>query len=337
MPAIELNASSTSCRKCGRAYGRLKGYFPVSYAILYKGTGYLPYCKDCVDGMYTAYLEECQDPKLAVRQMCRKLDLYWNEKLYEVVEKQNTTRSMMTSYIAKVNAVKTSGKSYDDTLREEGVLWVEPVKYSEIKPEPDTDSVETLEDDGADIPDEVIAFWGPGNSPSMYRDLEQRRSYWMSRFPDGTELDIGTEAIIRQICNLEIDINKIRLSGGSIDKAVNSLNTLLGSACLKPAQKKDSGDVADENTPFGVWIRRWEEQKPVPEPDPELKDVDGIVRYIQVWYFGHLCKMLKIKNSYSKMYEDELARLRVEHPECDDEDDETMVYDIFSNSGGDEE
>ena len=92
MAAIEINASSSICRKCGTAYGRLKGYFPVSYGFLYRGTGYLPYCKECVDKMFNAYLAECKDTKMAVRQMCRKLDLYWSEKLFDAAEKQSTPR-----------------------------------------------------------------------------------------------------------------------------------------------------------------------------------------------------------------------------------------------------
>ena len=53
------------------------------------------------------------------------------------------------------------------------------------------------------------------------------------------------------------------------------------------------------------------------------------MKYVTVWMFGHLCKMLGIKNSYCKMYEDEIAKLRVERPEYDDEDDDTMLNDLF--------
>ena len=42
--------------------------------------------------------------------------------------------------------------------------------------------------------------------------------------------------------------------------------------------------------------------------------------------------MLGIKNSYCKLYEDELAKMRIERPEFEDEDDETMFNDIFGAS-----
>ena len=33
----------------------------------------------------------------------------------------------------------------------------------------------------------------------------------------------------------------------------------------------------------------------MPEPDEAWQDVDGIRRYINVWFLGHLCKMMGIK------------------------------------------
>lgn len=327
MAAIEINASSSICRKCGTAYGRLKGYFPVSYGYLYRGTGYLPYCKDCVDGMFNAYLAECKDTKMAVRQMCRKLDLYWNEKLFESVEKLNTPRSIMSSYIGKINSPKYANKGYDDTLRDENALWVEPAHYAGINID---ETVVISVDENIDVPEDVVVFWGPGYTPSMYLELEQRRKFWMAKYPDDAELDIGTEALIRQICSLEIDINRDRAAGKSVDKNVNTLNNLLGSANLKPAQKKaDDFESSLVSTPLGVWLYKYENKRPLPEVDKDLQDVNGIKKYIFTW-MGHLCKMMNIKNGYTKMYEEEINRLRVERPEYDGDDDETLLKDSYS-------
>lgn len=328
--AIEMSSDVAICSRCGKKYSRRKGYFPVSYAVLHKGIGHIPVCKECIDTMYNTYLAQCNNAKDAVRQLCRKLDLYWSESVYDLVQRKSTTRSMMTQYIAKINTVSYAGKSYDDTLSEEGTLWNFTPEINEESVEvADVTPVETVE---IETPEEIIAFWGSGYSDEMYRELEQRRQYWMSKFPEGIELDVGTEALIRQICSLELDINRDRIAGKSVDKSVNALNNLLGSANLKPAQQKADGDNAQENTPFGVWIRRWETQRPVPDPDPELEDVDGIVRYISIWFLGHLCKMLGIKNTYCKLYEEEIAKMRVDRPEYEDEDDETMFNDIFGNA-----
>lgn len=332
--AIEMSSDTAICSRCGRKYSRRKGYFPVSYAILYKGTGYVPVCKDCIDTMYNTYLAQCNNAKDAVRQMCRKLDLYWSESVYDVVERKSTTRTMMTQYITKINSVSYAGKSYDDTLSEEGTLW----NFNQVADDvSDYEDSDIQQNESLETPEEIITFWGSGYSDEMYRELEQRRQYWMSKFPEGTELDVGTEALIRQICSLELDINRDRIAGKSVDKSVNALNNLLGSANLKPTQQKADGDSAQENTPFGVWIRRWETQRPVPDPDPELEDVDGIIKYISIWFLGHLCKMLGIKNTYCRLYEEEIAKMRVDRPEYEDEDDETLFNDIFGGSNSVEE
>lgn len=330
MPAIEVNASGTVCRKCGVAYGRLKGNFPISYAQLHKGVGYLPYCRSCVDSMYDAYLAECGDPKRAVRQMCRKLDLYWNEKSFEAVEKTTSNRSMMTGYITRVNGLKQAGKSYDDTLREENAMWEwgsvlgsEPAPVA-VASQPETDEPINM----IEVPEDVIEFWGSDFEPEFVMKLDKRYKQWT----DGADLDKGSVSLYKQICILEEMINRDAAEGRPVDKNMNMLNTLLGSLNQKPVQKKDS-DAASDNTTFGEWIRKWENQRPIPEPDPELQDVDGIVRYISVFFLGHLCRMLGIKNTYSRLYEEEMNKLRVERPEFADDDDESMFYDIFSSKG----
>lgn len=328
MPAIEVNASGTVCRKCGVAYGRLKGNFPISYAQLHKGVGYLPYCRSCVDSMYDAYLAECGDTKRAVRQMCRKLDLYWNEKSFEAVEKTTSNRSMMTGYIARVNGLKQAGKSYDDTLREENAMWEwNATLGSEPTPQPAAhqheaeDAVNVIE-----VPEDVIEFWGSDFEPEFVMKLDKRYKHWT----DGADLDKGSVSLYKQICILEEMINRDAAEGKPVDKNMNMLNTLLGSLNQKPVQKKEA-DSSSDNTTFGEWIRKWENLRPIPEPDPELRDVDGIVRYITVFFFGHLARMLGIKNAYSKLYDEEIAKLRVDRPEFDGDDDETMFNEIFSS------
>lgn len=343
------------CAKCGKAKARKRNFYTCRGAM-YRGAGHLPWCKTCVDAMYAVYLQQRGNARDAVRQMCRKLDLYWNEDEYDAVEKQNAPKSMFQFYLSRLSTVDQSGLSYDETLSKEKTLWVwkpqkptppkpvealpekskpAPVQEAEIQPAP----VQTYDDAAlGDIPDDVIAFWGAGYSPGMYRELEQRRSYWMSRYAPDEDLDIGTEALIRQICSLELDINRDRAAGRSVEKSVIALNTLLGSANLKPVQKKqDDADAVLTNTPMGVWLYRYENERPLPEIDDELKENKNR-RYVFTW-MGHLCKMLGLKNAYAKLYDDEIERLRVEKPEYsgDEDDDEAFMTRVMEDADEDEE
>lgn len=47
--------------------------------------------------------------------------------------------------------------------------------------------------------------------------------------------------------------------------------------------------------------------------------------------------MLGIKNTYCRLYEEEIAKMRVDRPEYEDEDDETLFNDIFGGSNSVEE
>lgn len=329
---MPVTNSKFFCSRCGTAFSRQKGYFPVSHSPMYRGTGYLPFCNDCLDTMFDEYRQLLGSNREAMRRMCMKLDLYWHDSIYDMVERTAGVNSKVRNYIGKTNIIRYIDKSFDDTIADEErsgirqtIAQGDGVQQGYLP--------EEVEEEIIDIPEDVILFWGPGYTPKMYLELEERKKYWISRFPTGYNFDIGEEALIRQICNLEIDINHDRAAGKSIDKNVNTLNTLLGSANLKPTQKKDDGADAElDNMPFGVGIRKWENTRPIPEPDPELQDVDGIVRYITVWFLGHLCHMVGIKNTYCKLYEEEMERLRVTAPEFEDEDDETLFDHMFGES-----
>lgn len=333
MPAIEINSSSVVCCRCGKSYGKRKGNFLVHYGALYKGLGYMPVCKDCVDTVYNTYLAQCNNSADAVRQVCRKFDIYWSQKAFDAVSIRNTHRTLMTSYIQRINTATFAGKCYDDTLSEEGTLWmfsrqdvVEPV-VTEIPVDEFVD-----EEDDFNVSDEVIEFWGEGYDSRTYDALEKRKSYWMSQLPNNNP-DIGAVAIIRQICPLELDINKYRAEGRDVDKLITSFDKLVNR--LKSGQTQSDADADMADTPMGVWLYRYENKRPLPEIDDDLKDVNGILKYVFIW-LGHVCKMLGKKNGFSRMYEAEIQRLRVEKPEFDDiEDDEDMMMEIFGEDEAD--
>lgn len=315
------------CTRCPRDYTRQKGNFPASQSPIYRENGgYLPVCRHCVDEMYQHYKTVLGDEKSAIRRICMKFDIYWNDKIYGMLNKSSTTNSRVLSYISKSNLYQFVGKTFDDTLDEENELMQ---RSSDVA----LDEIIADSNEEITISSEIVEFWGAGFAPSFYIDLERRLKYWCGD-ADRYSMDVSECAIIRQICMLEVTITRDTAAGKSTDKSVNALNTLLGSANLKPVQKKkeENLDAAAESTPFGVWIRKIENTRPIAEPDPQLKDVDGIAKYVSVWFLGHLCKMMKIENTYSRLYEEEMARLRVERPEYEGEDEEAVFEDIFARA-----
>ena len=87
------------CCRCGTAYSRQKGYFPVSHSPMYRGSGYLPMCSECVDDLYEQYRKDLGDDRAALRRVCMKMDLYWNDGLYDTVQRTAGVQSRIRSYI----------------------------------------------------------------------------------------------------------------------------------------------------------------------------------------------------------------------------------------------
>lgn len=325
-PCVASGVQRFYCCRCGTAYSRQKGYFAVSHSPMYRGSGYLPMCNECVEELYEKYRMSLGGDKEAMRRICMKFDLYWNEGIYSMVEKTVGVQSRVRNYIGKTNIIRYIDKTFDDTLAEESAQGANqrPDTFTFMEPAYEG----TIGDDEIVTEQRVVDFWGAGFTPDFYTELERRYNDWTNGV---NVVDPSKRSLYKQICLLEATINRDSAQGRAIDKNVNVLNTLLGSMNLKPAQKREEADAATDGTPFGVWIRRWETARPIPEPDPDLQDVDGIVRYVSVWFLGHLCKMLGIKNTYCKLYEDEIAKMRIERPEYEDEDDEVMFNDIFSS------
>lgn len=321
------------CCRCGTGYGRLKGYFPVSHSPMYRGTGYLPMCNACVDDIYEYYRTELGDDREAMRRVCMKLDLYWNDAIYDMVERTAGVQSRVRSYIGKANIIRYVDKSFDDTLREDAAKSERESSTRFSFASAESEQSQEQANDIAEIDKSIIDFWGSGYPADMYEELERRYKSWTG---GAVVSKPSALSLYRQICLLEVIIARDSAQGRPIDKNVNALNSLLGSMNLKPSQEKDDADAELEKMPLGVGIQKWEYSRPLPETPKEKRDIRGTIRNITTWYLGHLCKMIGIKNSYCKMYEDAMDDLRVKHPEYDEEDDDTILNDIFGGQSSTE-
>lgn len=321
---LEDERTEFYCCRCKKKYARQKANFPASQSTLYKGNGgYLTICNNCVDELFEHYRAALGNEPDAIRRICLKFDFYWNPEIYAMLNKASTSQSRVRAYISKTNLYKFIGKTFDDTLDEEYAQKLEDdMEEAERKAQEEVvvKSIEPVyKEDEIVVDKEIVQYWGTGFTPDMYIELENRRAYWMSQYPEGTILNPGEEGILRQICNLEISINQDRAAGRPIEKSVNALNTLFGSMNIKPSQKKE---VEENYIPFGVEIARFEDNTPIPEPDEDFKDVDRLRYNILTWFLGSLCKTAGIKNQYSQMFEDEVSKYTVERPKYNDIDDD---------------
>ena len=314
------------CSRCGKMYTKQKGNFPASQSPLFIESGYLPVCNHCMEGLYEHYREALGSGEAAMQRLCLKFDIYWNPEIWGMVSKISTSTSRVRQYISKTFLIRYIGHTYDDTLDEAARPFI-PLEMRDVEEDENGDApIKT------DVTQETILFWGAGFDEAMYKELDMRYERWTKDLPK--PMPIVEESLYKQICIQEAQINRRASAGQDVEKGQNALNNLLSSLNVKPNQKKDDESADLETTPLGVWAKRWEENRPIPEYDDEIQE-PKIIKYITAWFYGHIAKSLGLKNMYSQVYEDEIAKYRVEKPEYEEDDDDQIIADV--TIGGDAE
>lgn len=322
-PVEPVTEDDYKCCACGKKYKKQSGNFSYSQSPLYKGNNsFLPICNNCLENLVEQYTELLGSQNEAIERVCLHWDIYVSDSILNSTKKIDANRSRIKCYIKNCNLQQNAGKTYDTYLKE-----ISDERINSI------DSLEEVkENKDFKVAQKTIKFFGLGYTQEQYLFLQNQYEDWTHRHQCETK---AQEELFKNLCIAQLNINIAQQTNGKVSEAMKTFQDLLGSANLKPTQTNDNA-LADSNT-FGTLIKRWEDEKPIPEPDPEWKDVDGIIRYISIYFLGHLCKMMGIKNTYSRMYEDEMAKYRVEKPEYEG-DDEAIFDAVFGgdNYGDDE-
>lgn len=310
------------CCTCGKQYDKQKDSFPTSQSNFFKGNnGYLPICCNCFDAATEQYEKSLGNQEKAIERMCMHWDMYFSDEILSASKKISANRSRVKTYNSKCNLLQWAGKTYDTTLQEKSEDIITSIN--------DIDNInDKLE---VAVTKNSVRIWGFGFSPEDYEFLNTQFSEWKAKVViEGKP----KESLVRELCVLKLQQNKALLDG-KVDlytKLTEAYQKTLDRASLTP-KIEEAADKAGE-LPMGMMIDRFENEEPIPEPMEEWKDVDGIIKMFTIYFLGHLCKMLNIKNRHSKMYEDEMARYRVEIPELEESDDEE-VFDFLVNGSGD--
>ena len=304
------------CPCCATSYVKLDDNFPASQSELYAGWNYhLPICKKCLDKMFEHYTEVYgKDEDAAIRRICEKYDIYYNVSLLNASRKITKNRSRIHTYISKANLVQYKGKTYDTTLDEERKEGV----------------IETLDDvrDSKKAKLKTVKFFGTGFSDDDYQYLQDQYNDWTSRCECKTK---AQEEVFKRICFKQLEILKANREGRDTKDLDKTFQDYLDTANLKP--KQNNMDALSDAQTFGTLLAKWENERPLPEIDEDLQDVDKIGQYIDVFFRGHLAKMMGLKNGLSNLYTKYMKKYTVEKPEYEgDEDNEALFDAIF---GGD--
>lgn len=294
------NRTEFYCSRCGKAYKTQRGNFPYNQSSLYAGNNhYSTICCSCVDELFEHYTEALGSERAAIRRICGKLDMYYSDDVFDMTNKASMEASRVSLYISRLALKQNKDKTYDTTLDQDN--------GSELEREASTS-----------IKQKTRKFFGEGFESSDYEFLESQYNDWTSQYECQNKTQ---EELFKNLSFAQLNILKAQRAGDSrkVTETTKVFQDLLKMQNITPSQRNDNA-LADQNT-IGMLIRKWETERPIMEPLPEWRDPDGIVRYITVYFLGHLCKMMGIKNRYSRLYEQEMDKYRVERPEYEEDDD----------------
>lgn len=314
------------CCSCGKRFVKQKGNFSHNSSDNYEGNNnYLPICNSCLEREFNKYENELGNELESIHRICLHWDMYFDEKIYNMCKRQNSNSPLIQLYVSRLNMTQYIDKNYDTYLLEQEVEQEKKETNSAIEINTDKTSEEEPR-----VKPETIETFGMGYEEEEYLYLQKEYDDWTTRYECKTK---SQETIFKNICVTGLMSYKASLAGDidNVNKCNQALSKLMADGNLKPSQNTEFDNANQES--FGVLIKNWEDHDPIPEPEEEWKDIDNIKLYIEVFFLGHLCKMLKIKNTYSKHYEEYIEKYTVR--KSTNEEDDSAEYDEALFGGGD--
>ena len=316
------------CFYCGSEYVDTNYY--KTNSIFYGNIGKRPYCKQCIEKLYQYFFEKyinegCLSPeKKAVKRLCMIFDIYYREDAYNVAidsaKKREINISPMGAYMKIIQLTQYNRKkeTYENTIcqEEQKELSKSLMDMSNISER--------------NVNEKTIKFFGAGFTDEDYEFLQEQYDDWTARHECQTK---AQEEVFKRICFKQLEILKATRLGEDTKNLDDTFQKLLDTAKLQP--KQNSGETVSDAQTFGTLIDKWENERPLPEIDEELKDVDKIGLYIDTFFKGHTCKMLGEKNAFSNLYSSMMKKFTVDKPEyqSDEDYDTEIIFDKMFGNG----
>ena len=311
------------CFCCGNEYVETNYY--KSFGNFYNNIGKIPYCKQCVEKFYQYYFDKYTNEgylnaeEKAVKRVCMAMDIYYSQVAYNSsvnnAKKSQINISPMSAYMKVIQLRQYQNKSYDNTIIEDEADNISM-------------SIPTEMSDSRKVDEATMRFFGAGFSDDDYEFLKEQYDDWVTRHECQTK---AQEEVFKRICFKQLEILKATRRGEDTKNLDDTFQKLLDTAKLQP--KQNSGDTVSDAQTFGTLIDKWENTRPLPEIDEELKDVDKIGLYINIFFKGHLAKMMGLKNGLSNLYNNFMKKYTVEKPEYNDDENSDALFDAVF--GGD--
>lgn len=327
------NPRKVKCMCCNEVVDAKELYNTES--DLYHSIGKIPYCKPCLMKLFDEYerqfmiLSHKNPSRDAMERLCAVTDCYYSDKLFDSAmkdrENENYSKAHLVQlYMKQTNMYQYKSRNYVTTMNE---------RYLEDKASGKIRMVSDKTKSEQDIIKEAMGMFGRGFEEDDYLYLYDQYKDWTARHECNTKTQ---EELFKRLCFKQLEILKATRIGQDTTKLDSTFQDLLGTAKLQP--KQNSGDATADNQTLGTLIDKWENTRPIPEIDEELRDVDKIGLYIDVFFRGHLAKMANIKNAFSSLYDKFMEKYTVRKPEYVGEESNEALFDaVFGSASLDDD
>ncbi len=278
MAVTRKKSEKKACSSCNRNLVITQNYYSINGTDPAFADNLYPVCKDCC--------KKLVNDELAGHKTFLKILMVLNRPfIQEIFEECNFDRGLYLTTITN-RMKKVSGEFLDS----EDLFNGKVMSINE-------DTIESL------TPEELRdcqLFWGVGNyTEDDYLFLMAMYEKYLNTY----DVDSPTmESNIAQICQLDLDIKKKRAAGIDTTKETKLQLEVMRSAGIAPSQEK--ANKTNEQQSFGMWVRIWENEQPVPEPLPMFADVDGIRKAIREDFLYPMLKSLDMENPNESEYLD---------------------------------
>lgn len=279
-------------------------------------TNRFPMCKRCILKRVEQRVTDKDLPnetKESVQNMCQYMDKPYDDKLYETCVKgamddvtERTKHSPWSIYIVNIQSLpQWKGKTWKDSDFGNSAMSIDEDEIRIIQ--------KTVKEGrkrfGSEYSNEELMF------------LETEYKDWITRYECNSK---AQEEIFKNLSTNRLERKQAIKSGKPTKEIDKTFQDLLATQNIQPRQ--NSMDTMSDAQTMGTLLQKFEETRPLPEIDEELKDVDKIGLYFDVFFRGHAAKMLGLKNAFSHIYEKFMKRYTVDKPEYSGEEDSEAIF-----------
>lgn len=270
-------AKNQKCSCCGTLKSTVTGFY-ISYSPVWASNDKrMNMCKDCVIEIYERYVDYYGDEIKALYRLTLLVDGYFSTSLVDVsmAQAKKTNSSLARVYFQKVNSLQQfKGKT---SLDSEHISLEDGSIYEEFNK--DSKEVDIIEDDFV-VTSEIVRRWGKGMPKDDYSFLEEKYQELIAVYDHRNPVQ---RMLYENIARTQLEAEKSRRGGNlqMYEKMMSTLSKLMGDGNIKPVQENS---VSDDDASFGMFIKKIENEEPIPEPLEEFKDVDGFRKYINEWF-----------------------------------------------------